>query len=85
MAKHRKWLPTLGELIDRLSIHQLKEVFIPENKENYATEMNDIVHDIDIILKASRSGRSFKEGGAISRDDDFSEISGFSLLSVSTS
>ena len=28
----RKWLPTLGELIDRLSIHQLKEVFIPENK-----------------------------------------------------
>ena len=51
MAKHRKWLPTLGELIDRLSIHQLKEVFIPENKENYATEMNDIVHDIDIILK----------------------------------
>jgi len=29
----RKWLPTLGELIDRLSIHQLKEVFIPENKK----------------------------------------------------
>ena len=50
-SKHRKFLPTLGELIDRLSIHQLKEVFIPENKENYATEMNDIVHDIDLILK----------------------------------
>ena len=51
MKQQRKFLPTLGELIDRLSIHQLKEVFIPENKENYATEMNDIVHDIDIILK----------------------------------
>ena len=51
MAKQRKWLPTLGELIDRLSIHQLKEVFIPENKDNYAQEMNDIVHDIDLILK----------------------------------
>jgi len=50
-SKQRKFLPTLGELIDRLSIHQLKEVFIPENKENYATEMNDIVHDIDLILK----------------------------------
>ena len=50
-SKHRKFLPTLGELIDRLSIHQLKEVFIPENKKNYATEMNDIVHDIDLILK----------------------------------
>jgi len=48
--KSRKWLPTLGELIDRLSIHQLKEVFIPENKENYADEMNDMVHDINLIL-----------------------------------
>ena len=51
MAKTRKWLPTLGELIDRLSIHQLKEVFIPENKENYGNEMRDMVHDIDLILK----------------------------------
>jgi|TARA_R100000789_G_C2997261_1_gene147797 hypothetical protein len=48
--KSRKWLPTLGELVDRLSIHQLKEVFIPENKENYADEMNDMVHDINLIL-----------------------------------
>ena len=47
----RKYLPTLGELIDRLSIHQLKEVFIPENKENYAQEIQDMVHDIDMILK----------------------------------
>ena len=47
----RKWLPTLGELIDRLSIHQLKEVFIPENKKNYASEIQDMVHDIDLILK----------------------------------
>ena len=46
----RKWLPTLGELIDRLSIHQLKEVFITENKKNYASEIQDIVHDIDLIL-----------------------------------
>ena len=48
MAKQRKFLPTLGELIDRLSIHQLKEVFIPENKKNYAKEMSDMVHDIDM-------------------------------------
>ena len=40
----RKWLPTLGELIDRLSIHQLKEVFIPENKKNYASEMLSLIH-----------------------------------------
>ena len=48
---NRKWLPTLGELIDRLSIHQLKEVFIAENKDNYAKEIKDMVHDIDILLK----------------------------------
>ena len=49
--KQRKYLPTLGELIDRLSIHQLKDVFIPENKENYAQDIQDMVHDIDMILK----------------------------------
>ena len=47
----RKFLPTINELIDRLSIHQLKEVFIPENKKNYASEIQDIRHDIDAILK----------------------------------
>ena len=49
--KNRKFLPTLNELIDRLSIHQLKEVFIAENKENYAKEIKDMMHDIDLILK----------------------------------
>jgi|TARA_Y100000034_G_scaffold84783_1_gene101689 hypothetical protein len=43
----RKYLPTISELIDRLSIVQLKEVFIPEHKEEYAQEIKDIVHDLD--------------------------------------
>jgi hypothetical protein len=42
----RKYLPTLSELVDRLSIVQLKEVFIAEHKEEYAEEINAIVHDI---------------------------------------
>jgi len=46
----RKYLPTLAELIDRLSIVQLKEVFLPEHKEEYAKEIGDIMHDIDIII-----------------------------------
>ncbi len=46
----RKYLPTLSELIDRLSIAQLKEVFIPEHKEEYAQEIKDIIHDIDLEL-----------------------------------
>ena len=49
----RKYLPTLSELIDRLSIVQLKEVFIPEHKEEYAKEVSDICHDIDILLTES--------------------------------
>lgn len=49
----RKYLPTLGELIDRLSIIQLKEVFITEHKSEYAEEIKDIVHDIDLILKSA--------------------------------
>ena len=52
----RKYLPTLAELVDRLSIVQLKEVFIPEHKEEYAKEINDIVHDISLEL-SEKSGK----------------------------
>ncbi|HIN74014.1 MAG TPA: hypothetical protein EYM94_04390 [Gammaproteobacteria bacterium] len=52
---NRKYLPTLSELIDRLSIAQLKEVFIPEHKKEYSKEINDICHDIDILLKNSKA------------------------------
>ena len=48
--KERKHLPTLSELIDRLSIIQLKEVFIVEHKAEYAAEIADIVHDIQLHL-----------------------------------
>lgn len=47
----RKYLPTLAELVDRLSIVQLKEVFIIEHKDEYAKEIKEITHDIDLILK----------------------------------
>ena len=47
---NRRYLPTLSELIDRLSIVQLKEVFIPEHKSEYAQEISDICHDIQTIL-----------------------------------
>ena len=46
----RKYLPTISELIDRLSIVQLKEVFIPEHKEEYAKEIQDIVHDLNELM-----------------------------------
>jgi hypothetical protein len=49
--ENRKYLPTLSELIDRLSIAQLKEVFIGEHRDVYEQEIKDIINDINIILK----------------------------------
>jgi len=46
----RKYLPTLSELVDRLSIAQLKEVFISAHKAEYAQEIADICHDIQLLL-----------------------------------
>jgi hypothetical protein len=53
--ENRKYLPTLSELIDRLSIVQLKEVFIPEHKGEYAKEIADIVHDIQAHINENKS------------------------------
>jgi hypothetical protein len=60
LMNERKYLHTLGDLIDRLSIVQLKEVFISEHKEEYSKEIADIVHDIQIILDET--------GGTITAD-----------------
>lgn len=49
-ANSRKYLPTLGELLDRLTITQIKEVKLPEHKEKYAQEIKEIMHDIDLII-----------------------------------
>lgn len=46
----RRFLPTLADLVDRLTIVQLKMIFIPEHKDEYAQERADIEHDIDLIL-----------------------------------
>ncbi len=46
----RKYLPTLSDLVDRLTIVQLKAVFIPEHREEYVAERALIEHDIDVIL-----------------------------------
>jgi|TARA_R110002126_G_scaffold158925_4_gene306186 hypothetical protein len=51
----RKYLPTLSELVDRLSISQLKEVFVVDHKEEYSNEISEIVHDIDFILKEKKA------------------------------
>jgi hypothetical protein len=49
--KQRKYLPTISDLIDRLSIIQLKEVFLPEHKDEYADEIQDIVEDLEELMR----------------------------------
>jgi len=49
----RKYLPTFAELIDRLSITQLKEVFITDHKDEYSQEIRDICHDIQECLDSN--------------------------------
>jgi len=49
--KERQYLPPLAELIDSLTINQIKEVMIPEQKESFAQEMEKITHDIDLIIE----------------------------------
>lgn len=52
----RKYLPTLSDLIDRLSIVQLKAIRIPENREAYIKERALIEHDIDLLLAERKLG-----------------------------
>ena len=61
----RKYLPTLAELVDRLSIAQLKEVFIKDHKNEYSKEIKDITHDIDLILNDENIKLSGKDIRAI--------------------
>lgn len=49
-CEERRFLPTLSDLVDRLSIVQLKAIFIPDHAEEYMAERCAIEHDIDMIL-----------------------------------
>lgn len=52
-TKERKYLPTLADLIDALSIDQIKEIKL-ENKQSYALEMKKISHDIDVLISQKK-------------------------------
>ena len=50
VKSERKYLPTLSELIDRLTIVQQKELKIPEHRDEYTKELEAIIHDIEMCL-----------------------------------
>lgn len=54
-ALARKYLPTLSDLVDRLTIVQQKMIFIPERAEEYTEERASIIHDIDILLQSGHA------------------------------
>ena len=56
----RKYLPTLAELVDRLSIVQLKEIFLPEYRTAYRAERALIEHDIDLILSEKFAATGYR-------------------------
>lgn len=51
--KKRKYLPTLAELIDRLSICMLKKIYISTNTSKYQKEIEDIKYDINLITNVN--------------------------------
>ena len=51
----RKYLPTLSELIDRLSISQLKEVFISDHKGIKDGNDLELTHGLNGIRNTSKN------------------------------
>ncbi len=51
----RKYLPTLAELIDSLTINQIKEIKFRDRKVAYAKEIKKICHDIDLIIDEKKT------------------------------
>ena len=49
----RKWLPSIAELCDRLGIVTLKSIKL-EHKEEYEKEAEEIMHDLNLLLKKER-------------------------------
>lgn len=50
----RKYLPTLADLIDSLTINQIKEIKFHDKKIAYAKEIKKICHDIDLIIDGKK-------------------------------
>ena len=43
----RQYLPTLAELVDRLTILQIREVLDPKDKESYGNQIKKIEEDLE--------------------------------------
>lgn len=48
--KERQFLPPLAELLDRLTVTQIKQAILGDKNKDFAEEMKKISHDMDIII-----------------------------------
>ena len=48
-ANEREYLPTFAELVDRLTVDQIREVLLPQNPAETAEELRRLEHDMDLI------------------------------------
>jgi hypothetical protein len=49
MSKHRQYELPFGELVDKITILQLRETLL--HSDRYADEIRQLEHDIDLVLK----------------------------------
>ena len=61
----RQYLPTFAELVDRLAIVQLKQIYIPENASEYAKEIEMLLHDIGLLMPDEVSPRMLHAVGVL--------------------
>lgn len=47
----RQFLPPLAELIDRMTITQIKLALLRSGKKDFSTELKKLSHDIDLIIQ----------------------------------
>ena len=47
----RQFLTPFAELVDRLTVDQIKAVLLPEGQASYSDEMRRISHDLDLIIQ----------------------------------
>ena len=50
-SKSRKCLPTLPDLIDEMTINQIKQVILKGGIDSFGLRMQDLMHDVDMLLK----------------------------------
>lgn len=51
VSARRRFLPPFAELLDRLTVDQIKEVLLPAQADACAEEMAKISHDLDLLIE----------------------------------